>query len=84
MGTRDSVASSRRMNFKVEFGVLDRGILDVEVQVFHSRMVKAARPTVSVRLPAGVGERQMISQRLCGEPLDGNRRVLCPGGPGHS
>lgn len=76
----NSVASSRRMNFKVEFGILDRGVLDIEVQAFHSRVVKAARPTVSISLPAGIGDRQMISQRLWGEPLDGNRRVLSRGG----
>lgn len=76
----NSVASSRRMNFKVESGILDCGVLDIEVQVFHSRVVEAARPAFSVSLPAGVGDRQLISQRHCGEPLDGNRRVLSPGG----
>lgn len=78
----NSVASSRRMNFKVESGILDCGVLDIEVQVFHSRVVEAARPAFSVSLPAGVGDRQLISQRHCGEPLDGNRRVLSPGGQG--
>lgn len=75
----NTVASSRRMNFKVESGTLDRGVLDIEVQVFHSRVVEAARPAFSVSLPAGVGDRQLISQRHSGEPLDGNRRVLSRG-----
>ena len=54
MGT-DREASSRRVGFKEEFGILHRRVLDVEVQVFHSLVVKAARPALNVSLPAGRG-----------------------------
>lgn len=54
---RDSVASSRRVDFQVESGILDFGVLDIEVQVFHSHLVEAVRPAFNVGLPAGTGDR---------------------------
>lgn len=52
----DREASSRRVGFKEEFGILHHRVLDVEVQVFHSLVVKAVRPTFNVCLPAGMGQ----------------------------
>lgn len=60
----DREASSRRVGFKEEFGIFDCRVLDVEVQVFHSLVVKAARPAFNVCLPAGRGTGESAAAAL--------------------
>ena len=59
-------ASLRRADFQEKAGILHYRVFDVEIQIFHRLLIKAARPAWAVSLPAGGRSRKVGPKKAQG------------------